>query len=197
MKPIVRCVVVIAGLLTAEAAFSQEFKSQAAAAASQWDSAFNSGDASKVAQGYTKSAVILPAGGQVANIHLVGSASELRPVLLIATRRRSEVGVQRLTRYPLLIVVGVVILPLSQQANCGAPYRVHLKAPRSRSGHGCHSAMNSDDEKGRWAGASGCWTPMTWACTPGPPPWFLQHEGSMAGGGPSWRRSSTRMRIRS
>ena len=40
------------------------FKSQAAAAASQWDSAFNSGDASKVAQGYTKSAVILPAGGQ-------------------------------------------------------------------------------------------------------------------------------------
>ena len=64
MKPIVRCVVVIAGLLTAEAAFSQEFKSQAAAAASQWDNAFNSGDASKVAQGYTKSAVILPAGGQ-------------------------------------------------------------------------------------------------------------------------------------
>ena len=64
MKPIVRCVVVIAGLLTAEAAFSQDFKSQAAAAASQWDSAFNSGDASKVAQGYTKSAVILPPGGQ-------------------------------------------------------------------------------------------------------------------------------------
>ena len=59
MKPIVRCVVVIAGLLTVEAAFSQDFKSQAAAAASQWDSAFNSGDASKVAQGYTKSAVIL------------------------------------------------------------------------------------------------------------------------------------------
>src|SRR5215210_3952610 len=64
MKPIVRCVFVIAGLLTAEAAFSQDFKSQAAAAASQWDSAFNSGDASKVAQGYTKSAVILPARGQ-------------------------------------------------------------------------------------------------------------------------------------
>jgi len=64
MKPIVRCVFVIAGLLTAEAAFSQDFKSQAAAAASQWDSAFNSGDASKVAQRYTKSAVILPARGQ-------------------------------------------------------------------------------------------------------------------------------------
>src|SRR5215213_3508152 len=64
MKPIVRCVFVIAGLLTAEAAFSQDFKSQAAAAASQWDNTFNSGDASKVAQGYTKSAVILPAGGQ-------------------------------------------------------------------------------------------------------------------------------------
>ena len=47
-----------------EAAFPQDFKSQAAAAASQWDSAFDSGDASKVAQGYTKSAVILPAGGQ-------------------------------------------------------------------------------------------------------------------------------------
>jgi hypothetical protein len=63
MKPIVGCVFVVAGILTAEAAFSQDFKSQAADAASQWDHAFNSGDASKVAQGYTKSAVILPAGG--------------------------------------------------------------------------------------------------------------------------------------
>jgi ketosteroid isomerase-like protein len=57
MKPIVRCLFVIAGIFTAEAAFSQDFKSQAAAAASQWDDAFNSGDASKVAQGYTKSAI--------------------------------------------------------------------------------------------------------------------------------------------
>ena len=64
MKRILRCLFVVAGMLTAEAAFSQDFKSQAAAAASQWDSAFNSGDASKVAQGYTKSAVILPPGGQ-------------------------------------------------------------------------------------------------------------------------------------
>ena len=63
MKPILRCLFVVAGMLTAEAAFSQDFKSQAAAAASQWDDAFNAGDASKVAQGYTKSAVILPAGG--------------------------------------------------------------------------------------------------------------------------------------
>src|SRR5215217_4893323 len=64
MKPIVRCLFVVVGMLTAEAAFCQDFKSQAAAVASQWDNAFNSGDASKVAQGYTKSAVILPAGGQ-------------------------------------------------------------------------------------------------------------------------------------
>jgi ketosteroid isomerase-like protein len=39
---------------------------QAAAAAAQWDAAFNSGDASKVAQGYTMNAIILPAGGQQA-----------------------------------------------------------------------------------------------------------------------------------
>src|SRR5215208_2968152 len=43
-------------------------------------------------------------------------------------------------------------MPLS---HCGAPHRVHLKAPRSRSGHGCHSAMNSGNEKGRWAGERG------------------------------------------
>ena len=64
MKTIVRCLFVVVGMLTAEAAFSQDFKNQAAAAASQWDNAFNSGDASKVAQGYSKSAVILPAGGE-------------------------------------------------------------------------------------------------------------------------------------
>ena len=50
MKPIVRCLFVVVGMLTAEAAFSQDFKSQAAAVASQWDNAFNSGDASKVAK---------------------------------------------------------------------------------------------------------------------------------------------------
>ena len=64
MKTIVRCLFVVAGMLTAEVAFSQDFKNQAAAAASQWDNAFNSGDASKVAQGYSKTAVILPAGGE-------------------------------------------------------------------------------------------------------------------------------------
>jgi hypothetical protein len=35
MKPILRCLFVVAGMLTAEAAFSQDFKSQAAAAASR------------------------------------------------------------------------------------------------------------------------------------------------------------------
>ncbi|WP_407528002.1 YybH family protein [Methylobacterium oryzisoli] len=50
--------------LSAEAALSQEFKDTAAATAARWDSAFNAGDPSKVAQGYTKNAVILPAGGQ-------------------------------------------------------------------------------------------------------------------------------------
>jgi len=64
MKPIVRCLFVVAGLLATGASFSQDFKNQATAAASQWDNAFNSGDASKVAQGYTKTAVILPAGGE-------------------------------------------------------------------------------------------------------------------------------------
>src|SRR4051812_16389876 len=64
MKNVVGCLFIIGGIITAEAAFSQDFKSQAAAAASQWDNAFNSGDASKVAQGYTKNAVILPAGGK-------------------------------------------------------------------------------------------------------------------------------------
>ena len=62
MKPVVRCLFVVAGILAAEAAISQVFKNQAAAAASQSEDAFNSGDASKVAQGYTKTAVILPAG---------------------------------------------------------------------------------------------------------------------------------------
>src|SRR4029450_5729250 len=64
MKSIVRCLFVVAGLLATGASFSQDFKNQATAAASQWDNAFNSGDASKVAQGYTKTAVILPAGGE-------------------------------------------------------------------------------------------------------------------------------------
>ncbi len=65
MKPAVGCLFVVAGILTAGAAYSQDFKSQATAAAAQWDNALNSGDASKVAQTYTKNAVILPAGGQL------------------------------------------------------------------------------------------------------------------------------------
>jgi ketosteroid isomerase-like protein len=64
MKAIVKCLVIFAAIVTAGAAVSQEFKSQAAAAAAQWDNAFNSGDASKVAQSYTKNAVLLPAGAQ-------------------------------------------------------------------------------------------------------------------------------------
>lgn len=65
MHSIGQFLIVGAGLLSAAgAAYSQDFKSQASAAAAQWDSAFNSGDASKVGQTYTKTAVILPAGGQ-------------------------------------------------------------------------------------------------------------------------------------
>src|ERR687893_454604 len=64
MKAVLRCMFVIAGLLTAGAAFAQDFRGQAAAAAAQWDNAFNSSDASKVAQSYTNNAILLPAGGQ-------------------------------------------------------------------------------------------------------------------------------------
>ena len=64
MKTIVRCLFVVAGMLTARSGVLPRFKNQAAAAASHWDNAFNSGDASKVAQGYSKTAVILPAGGE-------------------------------------------------------------------------------------------------------------------------------------
>ena len=64
MKPAVRCLIAFAALVTAVPGFSQDFRSQAAAAAAQWDTAFNSGDASKVGQSYTKNAVLLPAGGQ-------------------------------------------------------------------------------------------------------------------------------------
>ena len=64
MKPVVRCMFVVAGMLTAGAAYPQDFKSQATAAAAQWDNAFNSGDAAKVAQTYAKNAAILPPGGQ-------------------------------------------------------------------------------------------------------------------------------------
>ena len=64
MKTVFRSLFVVAGMLTAGAAFSQDFKNQAAAAAARWDSALNSGDASKVAQGYTRNAIILPAGGE-------------------------------------------------------------------------------------------------------------------------------------
>jgi ketosteroid isomerase-like protein len=65
MNHIAKCLFFVSGLLAAEAAFSQDFRDHATAAAAQWDSAFNSGDASKVAQSYTKAAVILPAGGQL------------------------------------------------------------------------------------------------------------------------------------
>lgn len=64
MKPVVRWVFVMTGMLTAGAAFAQDFKSQAAGAAAQWDTAFNSGDATKLSKAYTKDAVILPAGGE-------------------------------------------------------------------------------------------------------------------------------------
>ena len=64
MKPLARWLFVIAGMLTADAAIAQDFKSQAAIAAAQWDAALNSGDAAKVAQAYTKTAVILPAGAE-------------------------------------------------------------------------------------------------------------------------------------
>ena len=64
MKSLVRYFVVAAVTIAAGPGFSQDFKSQAAAAAAQWDNAFNSGDASKVAQSYANNAVILPAGGQ-------------------------------------------------------------------------------------------------------------------------------------
>jgi ketosteroid isomerase-like protein len=67
MKVIVRCLLLTSGMLTAAAALAQDFKSQAATAAAQWDSALNSGDAAKVAQAYTKTAVILPAGGEQVN----------------------------------------------------------------------------------------------------------------------------------
>jgi ketosteroid isomerase-like protein len=63
MKPAFRCLFVVAGILTAGTAFAQDFKSQAAEAAAQWDAAFNSGDAIKLSKGYTEDAVILPAGG--------------------------------------------------------------------------------------------------------------------------------------
>jgi hypothetical protein len=74
MKPLETWVFVVAGMLTAEAALAQDFKSQAATAAAQWDSALNSCDAAKVAQAYTKTAVILR---QAAN-RLMGSRGQRR-----------------------------------------------------------------------------------------------------------------------
>ena len=67
MKPLATWLFVVAGMLTADAALAQDFKSQAATAAAQWDAALNSGDAAKVAQVYTKTAVILPAGAEQVN----------------------------------------------------------------------------------------------------------------------------------
>ena len=61
----VRSVFLIAGMLAAGSAGAQDFKSQATAAAAQFDAAFASGDSSKIAQLHTKDAVILPAGGKV------------------------------------------------------------------------------------------------------------------------------------
>ena len=58
MKPVVRCLFIVAGMLTAGTAFAQDFRSQAA----QWDTAFNAGDVTKLSKAYTKDAVILPAG---------------------------------------------------------------------------------------------------------------------------------------
>jgi ketosteroid isomerase-like protein len=65
MKTFLATVVLAAGVLAAGVALAQDFKSQAAAAAAQWDAAFNAGDASKLTGMYTKDAVILPAGGTV------------------------------------------------------------------------------------------------------------------------------------
>jgi ketosteroid isomerase-like protein len=64
MKPAIGCLFVVTGMLTAGAAFAQDFKSQAAAAAARWDAAFNAGDAAGLAKAYTKDAAILPAGGE-------------------------------------------------------------------------------------------------------------------------------------
>jgi ketosteroid isomerase-like protein len=64
MKPAIRCLFVVTGMLTAGAAFAQDFKSQATAAAARWDAAFNAGDAAGLSKSYTKDAVILPAGGE-------------------------------------------------------------------------------------------------------------------------------------
>ena len=61
MKPLATWLFVGAGLFTAEVALAQDFKSQAATAAAQWDAALTP---PKVAQAYTKTAVILPAGGE-------------------------------------------------------------------------------------------------------------------------------------
>lgn len=67
MRPLIGSVFAVVGIFAAGAAHSQDFSSQAASAAARWDSAFNAGDISKVAQTYTKDAVILPAGGQRVN----------------------------------------------------------------------------------------------------------------------------------
>ncbi len=64
MKPMIRCLFVVAGMLTAGTAFAQDFKSQVTAAAAQWDAALNSGDATKLSKAYTKDTIILPAGGE-------------------------------------------------------------------------------------------------------------------------------------
>ncbi|WP_162261707.1 DUF4440 domain-containing protein [Bosea sp. Root381] len=64
MKPVTRCLFVVAGIFAGGAASAQDFKTQAAAAAAQRDAAFNASDATKLSKAYTRDAVILPAGGQ-------------------------------------------------------------------------------------------------------------------------------------
>ena len=56
-------VFVTAGIVAGSPAMSQDFKSQAQASADKWDQGFNKGDAAMIAQAYTKTAHILPAGG--------------------------------------------------------------------------------------------------------------------------------------
>ena len=50
-------------MLAAGSAFAEDFKSQAAVAAAQWDATFNAGDVVKLSKAYTQDALILPADG--------------------------------------------------------------------------------------------------------------------------------------
>ena len=61
----VRATLVVVGLMLPALAFGQDVKSQAQAAATQWDQSFNKKDAAILAQGYAPNAIVLPAGGPV------------------------------------------------------------------------------------------------------------------------------------